>query len=318
MKIKQSKITLQDYALFKELDSLVLSEVLTFDILIKKDNGYVIIMEAGTVLTEGLKAKLKRQTSLYISTKNINGHILTCKSLNSYIEYNKDDLIKRVDFLYKINNDIFQKFLSNTKNKINVNCVISVVESIIFLIKYDKSFLKNTIPNFKNEYDFANHSLHVSIYALNIGHKLNLDTQSLINLGTASLLKDIGYKKIDDELLLKNDLLSESEIKEIQKHSRFSVEIARLNNVTDSVIIEAILHHHEQENGQGYPDELSRSEVSNFAVILFICDVFAALTSIKLYRAQYSSYEAIKYMMKDPSMADKFNGQYLKIFLKSL
>ena len=32
MKIKQSKVTLQDYALFKELDSLVLDEVLTFDI----------------------------------------------------------------------------------------------------------------------------------------------------------------------------------------------------------------------------------------------------------------------------------------------
>ena len=151
-----------------------------------------------------------------------------------------------------------------------------------------------------------------------IGYKLKLDTKSLIELGTASLLKDIGYKKIDDEIILKNDLLSKSEITEIQKHSRFSVEIAKLNNVTDPVIIEAILHHHEQENGQGYPDELSRSEVRNYAVILFICDVFAALTSIKPYRAQYSSYEAIKYMMKDPSMADKFNGQYLKIFLKSL
>ena len=164
----------------------------------------------------------------------------------------------------------------------------------------------------------SKHSLHVAIYALNIGHKLNYNTKSLQQLGISALLHDLGFKRVDKNLIQKESALNEEEIKEVQKHSRFSVEFIRHNNITDPKIIDAILHHHEQDDGKGYPDRLSKDEISDSAAILFICDVFDALTTSRPYRKEYSSFEAIKYMIKDPSMSHKFNHRFLELFLKSL
>ena len=78
------------------------------------------------------------------------------------------------------------------------------------------------------------------------------------------------------------------------------------------------MHHHEQYDGSGYPEKLKEEDISVYASILSICDVFDALTSERPHRKQYSSFEAIKMMIKDDSMANKFNHKYLQLLLKSL
>ncbi|MEA2099374.1 MAG: hypothetical protein U9P72_04505 [Campylobacterota bacterium] len=55
-------------ATYKEIsiDSLKINEVLVFDIYIKRLNNYVIIIEAGKLLSDELYKKLKKQDNLYI------------------------------------------------------------------------------------------------------------------------------------------------------------------------------------------------------------------------------------------------------------
>jgi len=223
-----------------------------------------------------------------------------------------------MEYIYKISDILFNDYMEHPFNKIEYRCVNSIVKAVIFLIKYDKDFLKNTIPHFEQEHKLSNHSLHVTVYATFLGNLLGLKSKELLQLGIAALLHDLGIKKIDQKLINKNGELTENEQKEVSKHSRLSVEIIKLNYIQDSTIIEAVLHHHEQYDGYGYPDRLMEKDITIFASILSICDVFDALTSHRPYRKHFSSFEALRMMLKDESMANNFNRRYLHLLLKSL
>lgn len=318
MKVLQKKIKTVNYYTLMDLDSLSVGDNMAFDIFIKKDNDYIIIIEAGTYLSESLYEKLQKQTSLYIFKKDKDKISLTCQSLKYYVKHNKDNINRRLYFIEKINSELFDNYLKNKLNKIDLECVNIIVNSILYLLKYDVNFLKNTIPYFKEDDSLSNHSLHVSIYAMKLAHDLDLNTKELIQVGTAALLHDLGIKKINESLINKNTKLELVELEQVQKHVVYSVDIIKQNNIHDPYILDAVMHHHEQYDGNGYPEKIQQGDIGVFASILAISDVFDALTSNRPHRKQYTSFEAIKMMLKDDSMKNKFNRKYLQLLLKSL
>ena len=104
------------FSLF-DIDSLSIGEPIVFDILIKRDKNYVIIIEAGTVLSTELHKKLQKQDKLFISKDDESKKMLTCESLQAYIEYNLNDLEKSLHFLYKVNDNLFTDYLNSDKIK---------------------------------------------------------------------------------------------------------------------------------------------------------------------------------------------------------
>ena len=58
--------------------------------------------------------------------------------------------------------------------------------------------------------------------------------------------------------------------------------------IDDPRILEAILYHHERQDGKGYPNGLVGSEIPLTATILTVADVYDALTSRRSYRDAYS------------------------------
>lgn len=153
---------------------------------------------------------------------------------------------------------------------------------------------------------------------MKLGNDLDLSNKELIQIGTAALLHDLGIKKIDESLINKSSKLDISELEEVQKHVTYSIAIIEQNNIHDPYILDAVIHHHEQYDGNGYPHKIKQGEIGVFASILAICDVFDALTSSRPHRKQYTSFEAIKMMLKDDSMVKKFNRKYLQLLLRSL
>ena len=190
--------------------------------------------------------------------------------------------------------------------------------SIIFLIKEQKKRLKDLMPYFLNKHELPTHSLNVSIYSLSLGVALKFNDKELLQLGVASLLHDIGIKKVDQSIIAKDNKLSLRELESIHQHPIYSTQIAKQNLVLDPYIIDAITHHHENHDGSGYPDSLDTRKISNYASIISIADVFDALTNTRPNREAYTSFDSLKIMMRDESMANKFNYAYLKKFLKLL
>lgn len=318
MKVVRAKVRYVTSYNVLNIDSLEIGLYVPFNILIKKDNDYVIIIEAGTLLSETLFEKLKKQEALYISKDDDDKQELSCRNLLSYIKYSKDDLEQSLKFLYSVNNMLFKKFLEDDYNTIDFKCADSLVKSIIFLVKSNENYLKETIPHFEQNYELPNHSLHVSIYAINLGYFLKFEEEQLLKIGTAGLLHDTGIKLIDDSITQKHEELTPIELKKIHQHPKHSIDIIKQNHISDPYIIDAISHHHERYDGKGYPDELDMSQIGDFASILAICDVFDALTNERPYRDKNSTFDALKLMTHDKSMTNQFNKDYLRVFLKSL
>lgn len=318
MKVIRTKMHQTPSYTLLDADSIKVDSIIPFNIFIKRDEDYVSIVEVNTFIFQELYVKLKKQKNLYINKEDESKQILSCETLRYHIKYNLKNIQKALQMLYDVNSQLFDTYLNNKENKISLACVELIVKSIIYVVKNDDTFLRTAMPHFLNDDKLPNHSLHVAIYAIKLGELLNLNVEKLLKLGTAALLHDIGYKKIDSSIIDKTTPFTAHDTKEIHKHSQLSVEIIKQNHIFDPYILDAVMHHHECYDGSGYPEGLKKDDISEFASILAICDVFDALTNNRPYRKGYCSFDALKMMMKDPSMINKFNQQYLLVALKAL
>jgi len=315
MKIVQN--SLKSYFVF-DINLLKKSECLVFNLYIKRKNNYTIIIEAGTVLSENIYHKLTNQDKLYIQKEDFGKDKLTCLNLKNHIFYNVNNIKRSFDLLNSINNKIFSNYLNSKDNIISLECVENLIKSIIFLIKNNQLFFKALISEFLNEHELASHSFNVCVYSIGLGNALEFNDEDLLRLGIAGLLHDIGIKNIDAMIINSSEKLSLSELESIQKHPLHSVQIIKNNHILDPYIIDAITHHHENYDGSGYPDALMGSDISCFASIVSIADVFDALTNKRPNREAYKSFDALKLMIKDEMMVNRFNYKYLKRFLTLL
>lgn len=135
----------------------------------------------------------------------------------------------------------------------------------------------------------SGHSLRVSQLARGIAERLGLGPSAVDEMETAALLHDVG--KIESAymgILAKPDSLTPDERRMIQSHVTKGEELLRkLSTVPESVIL-AVRHHHEREDGSGYPDGLSGSAIPVAAQIIAVCDAVDAMLSDRPYRRALS------------------------------
>lgn len=135
----------------------------------------------------------------------------------------------------------------------------------------------------------SGHSLRVSELAREIAGLLGLPRTIVEKVQHAALLHDVG--KIDAvyrDILMKPGSLSSEERAVIQSHVTKGEELLRnLSSVPDDVI-KAVRHHHEREDGTGYPDGLRGAEIPLGAKIIAVCDAVDAMLSDRPYRAALS------------------------------
>lgn len=315
--IRNNLIITSNYEQFNTKD-LKINTIVEIDLFIKKNEDFHIVIEAGTTLTEKLYANIMKYDKIYVLKKDIANKVITHDNLKYFIDQNSGDLKKTINILYDFNNQFFNNFLNSKENVIDIESVNSIVKSTIFLVKDKQEFLRNAMPYLSTGNKLADHSLHVAIYAIKLATLLNFNDINLVKIGTAGLLHDVGYKNISNDILNKTTNLSKKETQQIQLHCQYSIDILLQNNIDDLFIIGGILHHHERYDGSGYPKGLKKEMISSFASILGICDVFDALTNSRPHRKEFKTFDALNIMLKDASMANKFNIKYLQLAIKSL
>jgi len=141
------------------------------------------------------------------------------------------------------------------------------------------------------------HSARVSQLSLLIGNAIGLSKEELEELEVACLFHDVGKIKTPDSILLKPGKLSQSEYEEMIRHVEYGASIL---DKAPSLrrYIPAVRHHHERQDGKGYPDGLSGENIPPFAAIISIADTFDAMTSNRPYRKAFSEEEALRELVR--------------------
>ncbi|HPP07184.1 MAG TPA: HD domain-containing phosphohydrolase, partial [Syntrophorhabdaceae bacterium] len=135
-------------------------------------------------------------------------------------------------------------------------------------------------------------------------------------------LHDIGKAYIPKEILNKKGPLDELEWERIKKHPLNGVAML-IDSEIPTFVKKAVLHHHENYDGTGYPFNLERENISCLARIMRIIDVFDAMTSNRPYKKALSPKEVVKIMVsrpdykihRDNGMRNCFDENLLKKFI---
>ncbi len=147
-----------------------------------------------------------------------------------------------------------------------------------------------------DEYTYR-HSVNVAVYAVAIAKYMKLSETELEQVALAGVCHDLGKKKIPVEIINKPGKLSDEEFLEIKNHPTYAYDMLQSNSEIPAVVRQAVLCHHENENGSGYPMGKDGSEVSVITKILHAADAYDALISRRPYKEPYTPVEAFDYLI---------------------
>lgn len=225
-----------------------------------------------------------------------NTFIMRFKNAGYYGVYITDKFSADIEYEEAIDQKLFQKGVEAVESE-DIGSLLDVATQLVReLTSKDNVGLDLYDLRSYDEYTY-HHSVNVAIYSVVVGKRLGLSTEELNNLSIAALTHDLGKQKIPEKIINKPGKLTDEEYEKIKMHPKYSFDILYGDLSIPSVVRQAVLCHHENENGTGYPMGKSGDEIPFLAKILHAVDVYDALTSKRSYKDPYSSAETFEYLM---------------------
>src|SRR6266478_4866178 len=142
------------------------------------------------------------------------------------------------------------------------------------------------------------HCDRLSKYSVALAEKLGLPVHLRVALRRGGLIHDIGKLAVPEHILLKPGPLTPEERKIMEQHTiegeRICAPLRSFRNV-----LPIIRHHHEKQDGSGYPDGLKGDQIPLTARILQITDIYDALTTDRPYRKALPLDKAFSIMREE-------------------
>jgi hypothetical protein len=170
----------------------------------------------------------------------------------------------------------------------SIGSMLGIHSSNRDLYRMQSEFLASVVRAFTSAIDAKDpytcgHSDRVARIAVRLAKELNCDAELLHTLYMAGLLHDVGKIGIDDAVLRKPDKLTQAEFEHIKEHPELGYRI--LADISQlAAVLPAVLHHHEQWDGRGYPMQLVADQIPLIARIVAVADAFDAMSSDRPYR----------------------------------
>lgn len=141
--------------------------------------------------------------------------------------------------------------------------------------------------------------------------------ETKIFLRFAAMLHDIGKVSISDSILKKPGPLTAREFETIKNHTIDGAKIFE-DQMTDfdKMVYRVVLEHHESWDGTGYPHGKKGDEISVFAQIVSIADVFDALVSRRVYKESWAVDQAVEEIKA--LSGKKFSPELVDCFVDAL
>ena len=207
-------------------------------------------------------------------------------------------------------------------NDVRMGKAVDLTVSEMVIDDISASIARNTtalvsLVRLKNQHDYTYmHSIAVCALMIALARQMNLPGESVREAGAAGLLHDIGKMAVPLSILNKPGKLSDEEFNTVRQHPRAGHDLLMQAGAVGEIAMDVCLHHHEKMDGSGYPHRLKGEQISLYARMGAICDVYDAVTSDRAYKLGWPAAEAIRKMA---SWCDThFDAQLFRAFVKSV
>lgn len=122
-----------------------------------------------------------------------------------------------------------------------------------------------------------------------------LDEEAIDDIALAFIMHDVGKIAIPDAILNKPGRLTPEEFEVMKRHTtQGAVLLERIPQLHShsfyQYAYDIARHHHERWDGRGYPDGLKGEEISLWAQVVSLADVYDALSCKRVYAEEFSGY----------------------------
>ena len=161
------------------------------------------------------------------------------------------------------------------------------------------------------------HSVAVCALMVALSRQLGLSAADTREAGLAGLVHDLGKARMPLDVLNKPGALTPEEFTIMKGHPQAGHTMLVEGRGVGPIPLDVCLHHHEKVNGKGYPHGLKGEEISLFARMGAVCDVYDAITSNRPYKAGWDPADSIQ-KMAHWAKDGHFDERIFQAFVKSI
>lgn len=201
-------------------------------------------------------------------------------------------------------------------NAVDVENALPLVEEIASSVMRNSGALIGLVRlKTKDDYTYM-HSIAVCALMIALSKQLGLNDAQIRDAGLAGLLHDIGKMMVPADILNKPGKLTDDEFISVKEHPEAGYNmLLEVKGISD-VALDVCLHHHEKMDGSGYPDRLVGEQISLFARMGAVCDVYDAITSDRPYKQGWCPAESLRKMAEWSK--GHFDEKVFQAFVKSI
>ncbi|WP_349745293.1 HD-GYP domain-containing protein [Roseateles cavernae] len=166
----------------------------------------------------------------------------------------------------------------------------------------------------RDEYTYM-HSVAVCALMVSLGRQLGLEGDQLKKAGLAGMLHDLGKALMPLDVLRKPGKLTDAEFEIMKSHPERGHELLLGGSGAGPLVLDVCLHHHEKIDGSGYPHGLVGEQISLFAKMGAVCDVYDAITSVRPYKSGWDPGESLRRMAQ---WKGHFEPRIFQAFVKTV
>jgi putative nucleotidyltransferase with HDIG domain len=167
----------------------------------------------------------------------------------------------------------------------------------------------------KDDYTYM-HSVAVCALMVSLARQLGLDDEQVRQAGLAGLLHDVGKMMIPLSILNKPGKLTDTEFDAVRNHPVEGHRMLLEGSGISEAALDVCLHHHEKVDGSGYPERLAETQISLYAKMGAVCDVYDAITSNRPYKNGWEPAESLRKMAEWSK--GHFDTEIFHAFVKSV
>lgn len=161
----------------------------------------------------------------------------------------------------------------------------------------------------------ALHPVNVTVISLLLGKAMELDADSLKQLGVGAMLHDVGKLALPERLRWRDPQFNKAERSLYQEHVAHGVALGRKMQLSPPVLA-IIAQHHEMADGRGYPAGLAGDAISPLARIVTLVNLYDALCNPSNPALAITPHEALSLMFAQ--MKRQFDAAVMMSFIRMM
>jgi HD-GYP domain-containing protein (c-di-GMP phosphodiesterase class II) len=221
---------------------------------------------------------------------------------------------KKMAKVYDLSRDVTHQFFQANSSPEILRGSDQVVDLMEKCLESNELGFHGLSKIMEKDYYIYTHSINVGLYCMTFALKIGMPADEVHELGLGGMLHDVGKSRIPQEIINKKGPLTEDEFNIVKNHTNTGESVIKELGCYGNKVLQMVGQHHEKYSGGGYHRGLVGDEISLFARICKLADVYDALTTRRSYKKPLKTLEALTIMKM--KMGQEFDPKLLNAFIR--